>query len=125
MIERIGAVKGQAAPVGPFSPAVVAGGFVFTSGQIPTDANGDIPEGFSAQVERTIDNLEAVLIAAGSGLDLIVKASGFLADPAHLEEYNRVYDRRIGASRPARTTVGVQLWGVALEIDCIARVREA
>lgn len=125
MIERVSAVEGLAAPVGPFSPAVVAGGFVFTSGQIPTDAQGLVPATFAEQVEQTIDNLEAVLVAAGSGLDLIVKASGFLADPAHLEEYNRVYDRRIGGARPARTTVCVSLWGVALEIDCIARVRGA
>ena len=125
MIERIRSVEGLADPVGPFSPAVVAGGFVFTSGQIPAAVDGTIPEGFTAQMEQTVDNLEAVLQAAGSGLDCIVKVSGFLTDPANLEEYNRIYAARIGDARPARTTVGVTLWGVALEIDCVARVRDA
>ena len=125
MIHRIATAEGVAAPVGPFSQVVVANGFAFTAGQLPTLPDGSTPDDFEAQVDATIDNLERLLVAAGSGLDRVVSMRGFLVDPAHLEPYNRVCARRFAGALPARTTVGVELWGVSLEIDCIAAVDQA
>lgn len=123
-IERIRTTDGVAEPVGPFSQAVVANGFVFTSGQLPTLADGSVPDDFEQQVEATIDNLERLLVAAGSSLAQVVSMCGFLVSPEHLEPYNRVCQRRFGDNPPARTTVGVTLWGVALEIDCVAAIED-
>ncbi|WP_204366932.1 RidA family protein [Nocardiopsis ganjiahuensis] len=121
---RIDTVEGLAAPVGPFSHAVVANGFVYTSGQLPVDASGTAPDTFAAQLTRALDNLRAVLEAAGSSLGHVVKVNGYLTDPEQLDTYNRVYREVFGDALPARTTVGVSLWGVALEIDCVAVVAE-
>jgi 2-iminobutanoate/2-iminopropanoate deaminase len=63
-----------------------------------------------------------VLEAAGSGLDHVVKVNAYLTDPGRLEDYNRVYTEFFGTAKPARTTVCVSLWGVSLEIDCVAVV---
>jgi 2-iminobutanoate/2-iminopropanoate deaminase len=117
---RLGAVDGLAAPVGAFSHAVVANGFVYTSGQLPSDEHGATPATFEEQLTRTLDNLRTVLEAAGSSLAHVVKVNGYLTDPGHLETYNRVYRAAFGDALPARTTVCVSLWGVALEIDCVA-----
>ncbi|MCY1434961.1 reactive intermediate/imine deaminase [compost metagenome] len=67
-------------------------------------------------------NLEAILIAAGSDFDHVIKVNGYLTDPAQLEPFNRVYTEVLGHAPPARTTVCVALWGVALEIDCVAEL---
>ncbi len=120
-MRRIAEIPGGAAAVGPFSQAVVANGFVFTAGQIPAISGlDDQPESFTEQVRQTIRNLEAVLKAAGSGLEHVVKVNTYLTDPGQLEEYNRVYVEFFGAAKPARTSVCVSLWGVALEIECVA-----
>ena len=124
-IQRLGSVSAVAQPVGPFSHCVVADGFVFTSGQLPQDAHGATPAAFEDQVEQAIGNLSAVLEAAGSDLAHVVSVRGFLTDASQLEPYNRVYLRHFGEHLPARTTVAVSLWGVSMEIDCIARVRDA
>ncbi|MDP9982693.1 2-iminobutanoate/2-iminopropanoate deaminase [Pseudarthrobacter oxydans] len=122
-VRRVAEIPGGAAAVGPFSQAVVANGFVFTAGQIPAISGLDHqPDTFEDQVRQTILNLRAVLEAAGSGLDHVVKVNAYLTDPGRLEDYNRVYAEYFGAARPARTTVCVSLWGVALEIDCVAVV---
>ncbi len=123
-IRRIRTADGLAEPVGPFSHGVVADGLVFTSGQLPVLADGSTPEAFEEQVEAAIANLRAVLRAAGTDLDQVLSVRGFLTDRAQLEPYNRVYARHFGEHLPARTTVGVALWGVSMEIDCIARVPE-
>lgn len=122
-VRRIAEIPGGAAAVGPFSQAVVANGFVFTAGQIPAiSALDDQPESFTDQVRQTIRNLESVLKAAGSGLEHVVKVNTYLTDPGQLEEYNRVYTEFFGAAKPARTSVCVSLWGVSLEIECVAVV---
>lgn len=122
-VRRIAEIPGGAAAVGPFSQAVVANGFVFTAGQIPAITGlDDQPESFTDQVRQTIRNLESVLKAAGSGLEHVVKVNTYLTDPGQLEEYNRVYSEFFDAAKPARTSVCVSLWGVSLEIECVAVV---
>jgi len=120
-IQRLAGIPGQAAAVGPFSPAVVANGFIFTSGQIPAITGlDDQPGTFEGQVRQTIENLRGVLEAAGSSLDHVVKVNTYLTNADQLEEYNRVYLEYFSNAKPARTTVCVSLWGVALEIECVA-----
>lgn len=122
-MQRIHAAPGAIAPVGPYSQAVVSGHLVFTAGQIPaSDAPGSPPPAFEEQVRQTLRNLEAILIAAGSDFDHVIKVNGYLTDPAQLEPFNRVYSQLLGHAPPARTTVCVALWGVALEIDCVAEL---
>ena len=118
-VRRIAQIPGGAAAVGPFSQAVAANGFVFTAGQIPAISGlDDQPDTFEGQVRQTIMNLR-------SGLEQVVKVNGYLTDPSQLEAYNRVYSEFFGAAKPARTTVCVSLWGVALEIECVAVVAGA
>lgn len=123
-IRRLRTVDGLAEPVGPFAHAVVADGLVYTSGQLPVDAEGTQPAAFEDQVQAAIDNLRRVLEAAGSGIDQVLSVRTFLTDPSQLEPYNRVYQRTFGEHPPVRTTVCATLWGVSLEIDCVARVRD-
>ena len=115
------------APVGPYSQAVVAGDFVFASGQIPLDpATGKLVSGeIEAQTERVLDNLRAVLEAAGSSLDQVVRASVYLVDLALFPRVNAVYARYFGSDpKPARSTVQVAALplGAQVEIDVIAEV---
>ncbi|MEI7055746.1 RidA family protein [Nocardioides sp. CCNWLW239] len=124
-IRRIRTIAELGEPVGAFSQAVVANGFVFTSGQIPATSAGPVEGDFETRLLATLDNLRTLLEASGSGFDRIVKINGYLTDPDHLDTYNRVFNRVFGtAALPARTTVGVTLWGVELEIDCVALVSE-
>ena len=115
------------APVGPYSQAVVAGGFVFASGQIPLDpATGKLVSGeIEAQTERVLDNLRAVLEAAGSSFDRVVRASVYLVDLAVFPRMNAVYARYFHSDpKPARSTVQVAALplGAQVEIDVVASV---
>ncbi|WP_311969751.1 RidA family protein [Pseudomonas baltica] len=122
-MKRITAAPGTIGPVGPYSQAVISGHLVFTAGQIPASESLDSqPETFEEQVRQTLRNLEAILIAAGSDFDHVIKVNGYLTDPAQLEPFNRVYTEVLGHAPPARTTVCVSLWGVSLEIDCVAEL---
>ena len=124
-IRRIHAAPGHVAPVGPYSQAVVANGLVFTSGQIPARTGlTDQPAEFADQVRQTIENLRAVLEEAGSDLEHVLKVNTYLTDPEQLAEYNTVYEEFFGQHKPARTSVCVSLWGVSLEIECVAAVIE-
>jgi 2-iminobutanoate/2-iminopropanoate deaminase len=98
---------GAPAAIGPYSQAIVAGGFVFCSGQIPLDpATGELVTGdVAAQTRRVLDNLRAVLDAAGSSLDAVVKTTVFLADMADFAAMNAVYAEYFHAPAPARSTV--------------------
>jgi 2-iminobutanoate/2-iminopropanoate deaminase len=112
------------AAIGPYSQAVVAGGFVFTAGQVALDpetmalVDGDV----KAQTQRVFANLSAVLRAAGSGLDRVVKATVFLADMADFAAMNEVYEQAFGTHRPARSTVAVRTLpkNAKVEIDLVA-----
>jgi len=124
-VKRVVFASAAPSPVGPYSQAIVAGGFVFASGQIPLDpASGKLVEGdIEAQTARVLDNLRAVLEAAGSSLDEVVRASVYLVDLAVFPRMNAVYGRYFTADpKPARTTVQVAALplGAQVEIDAIA-----
>lgn len=121
-ITRIDSPPGVPAAVGPYVQATSAGGFVFTTGQIPA-APGESTGTFEDDVHATLRHLEAVLHAAGSDLDHVVKVNTYLSSPDQLAPYNKVYETYFAGRRAARTTVCVGLWGVSLEIDCVAAVR--
>jgi 2-iminobutanoate/2-iminopropanoate deaminase len=102
---------------------VVSGHLVFTAGQIPALSGlDDQPPDFPEQVRQTLRNLEAILVEAGSSLSHVVKVNAYLTDPAQMEPFNEVYRELLGHAPPARTTVCVALWGVSLEIDCVAEL---
>lgn len=122
MIRRIVDVPGHPSAVGPYSSAVVANGFVFTSGQVPAGADGTAPADLEGQVRQCLANLDAVLREAGSRLDLVVKVNAYLTDPGQRETFNRVYADVFGNALPARTTVCVDIWDIALEVECVAVV---
>lgn len=110
--------------VGPYSQAVQAGDLVFTSGQIGLDpATGElVGGGIEKQAERAIQNLQAVLGAAGLGFQNVVKATLYLTDISSYAQINEIYGKYF-VSKPARSTVGVPSLpkGALIEIDCIAR----
>lgn len=95
------------AAIGPYSQAVKAGGFVFASGQIPIDplTGQFVSGGVEEQTEQVLKNLTAVLEAAGSGLDKVVKTTVFLADMKDFAAMNEVYGRFFTSEAPARATV--------------------
>lgn len=119
------ATDGAPRAAGPYAQGIVANGFLYTAGQIPRDpatsamVTGDI----AAQTDRVLDNLEAVLKAAGCSFNDVVKASVFLADLNDFAAMNEVFARRFGTHRPARTTVEARVPGGArVEIDLVARI---
>ena len=119
-------VQTDSAPkaIGPYSQAIKANGLVFASGQIPLDpATMQIVEGgIREQTERVMNNLSAVLQAAGSSLDRVVKTTVFLVDLADFADMNETYGRFFGEAPPARSTVQVSRLprDVRIEIDLIA-----
>ncbi len=120
------AVATQQAPeaIGPYSQAIKAGGLVFTSGQIPIDpATGQLIGGsISAQTERVLTNLKAILEAAGSGMDRVVRTTVFLKNMADFAGMNEIYGKFFPNTPPARSTVEVARLpkDVLVEIDTIA-----
>jgi len=110
--------------IGPYSQAIKANGFIFASGQIPLDpATMQIVEGgIEEQTLRVLENLKAVLEAAGSSLDRVVKTTVYLTDMTEFAAMNVIYAKYFGARRPARATVQVARLprDVKIEIDLIA-----
>lgn len=104
-----GPVSGVPTPLGPYSPAVQAGPFLFLSGQTPVDpATGELLEGsVGAQTVQVLKNLEAVLQSMGASWAAVVKTTVFLRDMADFAEMNAAYAEYLGATRPARSTVAV------------------
>lgn len=114
--------KNAPGAIGPYSQGFISNGFVFTSGQIPVDpATGDVPEGIAAQAAQSCKNVGALLEAAGSGFDKVVKTSCFLADIADFAAFNEVY-AEFFISKPARSCFAVKDLpkGVLCEIEVIA-----
>ena len=113
--------SGAPAAIGPYSQAVAVGDLLFTSGQIPLTLDGTMPEGIAAQTEQVFDNLAAVLVAAGTGLDRVVKATVFVTDLGDFATLNAVYEKRFGSHTPARSTVQVAALprGASVEIELV------
>jgi len=110
--------------IGPYSQGIAAAGLLFLSGQVPLDpATGAlIQKTMQEEVARVLENLKAVLEAAGSGLDRVVKTTVYLTSLKDFEAMNEVYARYFGDNRPARSTVQVAALprGARVEIDAIA-----
>jgi len=112
--------------VGPYSQGIVMNGFVFTAGQVPLDPATQqlIEGGIEDQTRRVLLNIQAILEAAGSSLDRVVKTSVFMADLGDFAAMNKVYAEFFGDNPPARSTFGVGALprGALLEIEAIAAV---
>lgn len=113
------------AAIGPYSQAIRSGDLVFLSGQVPIDpATGELVTGdIAAQTERVLDNLQAVLAAAGCTFADVVKTTIYLTDLGDFQAVNQTYAKRFSAAPPARATVQVSALpkGARVEIDAIAR----
>jgi 2-iminobutanoate/2-iminopropanoate deaminase len=110
-------------PVGPYSQVVQSGEFLFLAGQVPLTPQGSMSEGdIAAQTRQVLNNLQAVLEAAGGSMDHIVKTTIFLADLGDFETVNKIYAEYFHEPYPARSTVEVSKLpkGARLEIDAIA-----
>ena len=125
---RVVSTTAAPAAIGPYSQAIVAGDWIFTSGQIPLDpATGTLQaEGIVDQTHQVMKNLSAVLAAAGGGLASVVRTTVFLADIADFAAMNEVYAGYFGDHHPARTTVQAAALprSVRVEIDAVARVTD-
>uniref|UniRef100_A0A7V4G8E7 RidA family protein n=1 Tax=Desulfobacca acetoxidans TaxID=60893 RepID=A0A7V4G8E7_9BACT len=111
------------AAIGPYSQALTAGPYLFVSGQIPLDKNGNKVEGdIVIQTVQVLENLKAILAAAGLGLKHVVKTTVYLADMGDFAEMNRVYAEYFPENPPARSTIQVAALprGAAVEIEAIA-----
>ena len=123
-------VSTESAPVarGHYSQAIVHGGLVYVAGQLPIDPRN--PErrvtGFESEARQVIGNVIAIVEAAGSSRDRILRATVYIADVAHWPAFNAVYAELLGAHKPARTVVPVaQLhYGYLVEMDAIAALRD-
>ena len=112
------------AAIGPYSQGIIAGGFLFTAGQIPIDpATAQVVEGdIVPQTQQVLKNLQAVLAAAGASWKDVVKTTVFLQDMTDFPRMNEVYANVMGEARPARSTVQVAGLprGVKVEIELVA-----
>jgi 2-iminobutanoate/2-iminopropanoate deaminase len=120
------AVHTESAPgaIGPYSQALVAGDLVFVSGQIPLDpATGALVSGdFTAEVERVLANIDAVLVAAGCDRSRVVKATAYLTDLSLFTVFNDSYGRFFGSHRPARAVIQAAALprGARVEVEVVA-----
>lgn len=112
------------AAIGPYSQAIVSGGMLYCSGQIPVDpATGSIPEGITAQAEQSCRNVCAILEAAGSAPEKVIKTTCFITDMANFAAFNEVYAKYF-PGKPARSCCAVRELpkGVLCEIEAVAEV---
>ena len=111
--------------IGPYSQAIIANGFIFVSGQTPMDPSGNVIPGSAAeQTEQAFKNLRAILEAAGSSMDKVIRCGVFLKNMADFAAMNEVYGRHFQKPYPARTTIEAARLpkDVLVEIDVIAVV---
>jgi len=104
---KIVETKNAPGAIGPYSQGYAFGNLVITSGQLPVNADGVIPEGIAAQAEWSCKNVGAILEAAGSGFEKVVKTTCFLADMGDFAAFNQVYAQYF-TSKPARSCVAVK-----------------
>jgi 2-iminobutanoate/2-iminopropanoate deaminase len=113
--------------IGPYSQGIKAGGLLFTAGQVALDPKSGelVAGGISEQTSRALENLSAILTAAGTNLSQVVKTTVFLVDMADFAAMNEVYGRAFGSHRPARSTVAVAALprGARVEIEAVAAVK--
>ena len=116
--------RGAPAPIGPYSQGIVASGScLFVAGQTAKDpVTGVVPEGVKAQAERCLENVKAIVEAAGATMADVVKVNVFLKDLANFAVLNDVYAKYFSPPFPARTTVGAALPGGPLEVEIDAIV---
>ena len=111
-------------PIGPYSQAVIAGDFIFTAGQVPVDpATNKVVEGdVQEQARRSLENIKAVLEAAGSSMNKVVKVTVFLKDMNDFAQVNEIYTQYFTENKPARSAVQVAKLplDVMVEIEAIA-----
>jgi 2-iminobutanoate/2-iminopropanoate deaminase len=125
MIKRIVVTEKAPQPLGPYSQAIVAEGrFVFVAGQLGIDPKtGKVLETIASQTQQALENIKAVLEAAGTSLVNIVRVGVYLSDIRNWGEMNRVYETFFPMSAPARTTVEAKLdRDFLVEIDCVALI---
>jgi len=115
-----------APPGGAYSQGQRAGDFGFISGQGPVDPQSGrvVGNNISEQTVRVLENVRAILEAAGAGMADVVRVTALLSDLSLFDEYNRVYGDYFPDPKPTRTTVGSQLPGILIEIDAIAYVAD-
>ncbi|MCS7219730.1 MAG: Rid family detoxifying hydrolase [Anaerolineae bacterium] len=108
-------------PAGPYSQGIITSGrTLYIAGQGPADpATGQIPEGIEAQITRCLENVKAIVEAAGASMADVIKVNAYLKDMAHFSIYNEIYRRYFPEPYPARTTVQSDLPGFLIEIDAI------
>ena len=110
------------AAIGPYEQGYIAGGLVITSGQIPVDpATGAAPEGIEAQAEQSCKNVKAILEAAGTSMEKVIKTTCFLSDMGDFAKFNEVYAKYF-TEKPARSCVAVKTIpkNLLCEIEAIA-----
>jgi 2-iminobutanoate/2-iminopropanoate deaminase len=122
-------VETNAAPaaIGPYSQAIRAEGLVFAAGQVGADpVSGELADGVAAQADRALRNVSAILDAAGTTLERVVKTTVFLADIADFASVNEVYGSHFSPPYPARSTVAVRSLpkGALVEIEAVALAGE-
>ncbi|MEM0031171.1 MAG: RidA family protein [Desulfurococcaceae archaeon] len=115
-------------PIGPYSQGVCVNGLLFISGQIPIDpATNSLVEGdFKSKVERVLENVKAIVEAAGGKINDIVKVTVFLRDISKFQEFNEVYSKYFGENPPARSVIEVSNLprNVDLEVEAVAYIHE-
>lgn len=117
------AIQTDKAPIpgGAYSQAIRAGDFVFVAGTVPRHPQtGTVPDTIEEQTTQVMENIKAILEAAGATLDDVVKSTVHLSDLSLFERYNKVYASYFNDPKPVRTTVGSQLIGIMVEIDVVA-----
>jgi len=113
------------AAIGPYNQGVIAGGFLFTSGQLPIHpVTGEVPESIEEQTKQVLGNLKAIVEVAGSTMEHVVKCTVYITNMEDFERMNKIYATYFTSNPPARVTVEIS--GLAknalLEIDAIAEV---
>ncbi len=116
---------GRPRPAPPYSPGIRLGNLLFTAGAVGTDVEGRVPDDIREQTRNTLENLRAVLTAAGSSLAHVLKSTVYLTDMHEFAAMNDVYRSFFSGDPPARTTVGVMALArpeMRIEIEMIAHV---
>ena len=122
-VKRVVSTDKAPAAIGPYSQAIVAGEFLYVSGQIPVNpATGQVPEAISDQARQSLENLKAIVMEAGYSLSDVVKTTVFAADIANFAAINEVYASYFTPDAPARSFVAVKDLpkGVGVEIEAVA-----